>query len=124
MALIKPKHWINVPDGSELFAKATGTSDNFSIDMTVQSTGDDDTVVNHAKIVAGARIKLHSPNRYSITIRINFAGIPSPTVSFEARITKPGGAQHGTDYKFTVSDSTGSHDEALIGIVTMGGGAH
>ena len=123
MALIKPKFWINVPDGSELFAKASGTSDNFNVDMSVDSSGNDDTVLNHAKIVVGTRLKLHSPNHYAITIRINFAGTPSPTVNFEARITKPDGTQHGSDYTFTVSDPAGSPYRALIGIVTVGGGS-
>jgi hypothetical protein len=123
MALIKPKFWINVPDGSELFAKAKGTNDNFNIDMSVDSSGSDDAVVNHAKIVAGVKIKVKAPNHYAITVRINFAGTPSPTVDFEAHITKPNGTQHGTGYSFTVSDPKGSPYRALIGIVTVGGGS-
>jgi hypothetical protein len=123
MASIEPRIWTLVPDGSELFAKATGTNDNFSIDMSVDSSAKDHAVVNHAKIVAGAKIKLHAPNQYAITVRINFAGTPSPTVSFSARITVPGGAQHQDDYKFSVSDPKGSPYRAVIGIITDGGGS-
>jgi hypothetical protein len=124
MALINPKIWTLVPDGSELFVKATATNDNFSIDMSVDSSADDHSVVNHAKIVAGANITLHAPNEYAITVRVNFAGTPAPTVNFSARITEPGGAQHDGSYEFSVSDPNGSPYRALIGVVMAGGGSH
>lgn len=123
MALVKPpKFWINVPNGSVFSAIADGTNDNFSIEASVDSSGNDDEIWNHANLLAGQRITLASPNVYNITVRINFAGLPPPTVTFRSSITRPDGSAHDGPYNFAVSDPAGSPYRALIGIVTVGGG--
>ena len=122
MALVKPpKFWINVPDGSTFSAIADATNDNFSIDMTIDSTGDDDAVWNHAKIVGGASLPLIAPNIYTITVRINMVGLPAPTVTFRSSISTPAGPHDGP-YNFAVSDPAGSPYRAMIGIIPVGGG--
>jgi hypothetical protein len=119
MALIKPpKFWLNVPHGSHLEARAEGTNDNFTIDMTVDSSGDDDSVVNQKRLEAGASIPLQNPNQYVMTVRINFAGVPAPSVTFRARIIKEDGTQYLSAYQFTVSDPAGSPYRALMIAVT------
>ncbi len=124
MAIIKPHFWINVPNGSTLHAKAKGTNNNFNIDMGVDSSAkNDDSVINHAKIVAGTTLALRSPRHYAITIRTNFAGSGAPTVTFRAFIEKPDGSQHGDAYEFEVKDPKKAPYRALIGIVTEGGGS-
>jgi hypothetical protein len=123
MAVIKPQFWINVPDRSELHVKAKGTTDNFNIEMVVDSSGNDDAVVNHEKIVAGATIPVRAPRHYAITVRITFAGTTAPTVTFDAFIKTPSGKQHGSKYSFQVKDPKRSPYRALIGIVTVGGGS-
>jgi hypothetical protein len=123
MAFIKPpKFWINVPNGSVFSAIAEGTNDNFSIDMTVDSSGPDDEIWNHANLLAGEEKTLLSPNVYQMTVRINFAGLPEPAVTFRSRIVRPDGTVHDAPYEFTIPNASGSPYRALIGIVTVDGG--
>jgi hypothetical protein len=119
MSLIKPpQFWNNVPDGSTLRAKSEGTNENYTIDMTVDSSGDDDSVVSQPRLEDGASIPLASPNRYIMTVRINFAGLPVPSVTFSAHIITPNGTQHQNPYTFTVSNPAGAPYRALMIAVT------
>lgn len=122
MAMIKPKIWINVPDGSVFSAISTGTNDNYQIDMSIDSSGPDDADWDDSSIKTGRSMILHSPNTYVVVVRINFAGDPPPSVTYTARITDPNGDQYNGIYQFTVSDPAGSPYRATMGIVTEAGG--
>lgn len=123
MAMIKPKIWINVPDGSAFSAMSLGTNDNYQIDMSIDSSGNDDADWDDFSIKSGRSMMLQSPNNYVVVVRINFAGLPPPSVTYTARIVRSDGTQHNGIYQFTVSDPTQSPYRATMGIVTVAGGA-
>ena len=125
MTIIKPKIWINVPNQSVFFAQSVGTNDNYQISVSIDSSGpdSDDEEWGDAQVKAGDRKVLSSPNTYVILVRIDFAGEPVPDVTFTAGITRPDGTSHNGLYQFTIQNPQDSSYRAMMGIVTVDGGA-
>lgn len=121
MATLKSHFWVGVPNGGVLHATVTATNDRFNVEMGVDSSrANDDVVINHAKIVAGAKLTLRPKTDYAIRVRIHFAGTTTsaPTVTFKAVIKMPDGTEFEQPCEYVVKNPKQAPYDGLILIVT------
>lgn len=112
------KMWTRVEDGSTLEVSATGSNNNFRIEVVVVPSTGAQTVWQQSDVVPGpATLKLVSPRNYGAGVLIELRGTAPAKVEFESRIIKTDGSVHGKPYRFSAGPSGAEH-RATIVIVT------
>ena len=113
------KIWISVPDGSTFETAVSGTTDNFDVDVDIDSETGQAAEFGRLDLDPGpARFTVHSPHSYTARVDVEVVGDPPAAVAFTARIIKSNGTTFDQPYSFTTPAKEDTY-LATIGIVTV-----
>jgi hypothetical protein len=111
------KIWLNVPDGSTFEASASGTTDNWSILVDIDSDTGEETEWTRDDLDPGpATMTVRSPHTYTGRVDIEVVGDAPAAVTFTGKIVKPDGTTYQQPLSITTPAAEGSY-LATIGIV-------
>lgn len=110
------KKWINVRNNSTFILTTSADPPDLDITIEVQRDGQpDQTWTTEQLLNRTKRLRLKSPHRYQLAVDIVF--VNKTELTFDARIEKPDGSQHGSAYHFTANKPPTAH-HADISIIT------
>ena len=113
------KIWARVPDGSTLSLWVTPTSGSCIAAARLRRDDGTEQQWLSSQLIPGPKTTtVRSPRDYVVTVRIEFTGAGENAAEVHAKVGKPDGTTHGSEYQYDVAGGKGDDARSTIVIQT------